>query len=124
MANIEALIKGLEEKLLRTDVRKNPDILDELLSEDFEEIGSIGRTSSRAEVVNWLVTKEKDIEWTVNEFRIRELSPDLVLAIYRADKKNKTNIQSAGSIRSSLWKKNGNRWQMIFHQGTKIPVTV
>jgi hypothetical protein len=62
MNNIKEHIKNLEEKLLHSDVRKNPEILNELLSEDFEEIGSIGKISSREEVIDWLVTKEKDIK--------------------------------------------------------------
>lgn len=47
MKNIEAQIKELEGKLLQSDVRANPQILDELLAEDFEEIGSLGTISSR-----------------------------------------------------------------------------
>ena len=62
MNNIKNHIKELEEKLLHSDVRKNPEILDDLLGEDFEEIGSIGKVQSREEVINWLVTKEKDIK--------------------------------------------------------------
>ena len=120
MKNIRNHIKELEEKLLHSDVRKNPEILNELLSEDFEEIGSIGKTSSREEVVKWLVTKEKDVKWSLNEFRIRELAADLVLAIYVAKKQQIQNNNSNGSIRSSIWKLSGGKWKMIFHQATKL----
>ena len=116
MNSIKEHIKSLEEKLLHSDVGKNPEMLDELLSEDFEEIGSIGKTSSREEVINWLVTKEKNIKWTLSEFRLRELAPNLVLAIYIAQK----NSSTKGSIRSSIWKLCDGKWKMIFHQGTKI----
>jgi len=120
MKSIKAHIKKLEEKLLHSDVRKNPEILKELLSEDFEEIGSIGKISSREEVINWLVTKEKNIKWSLNEFRVRELAPDMVLVIYRANKNEHHSSGSKGSIRSSIWKLCGDQWKMIFHQGTKI----
>lgn len=120
MKNIRNHILALEKKLLHSDVRKNPEILNELLSEDFEEIGSIGKTSSREEVVKWLVTKEKDIKWSLNEFRIRELASDLVLAIYQAKKERTQNSNSNGSIRSSIWKLREGTWKMIFHQATKI----
>ena len=122
MKNIKHHIKELEEKLLHANVRKNPEMLDELLGEDFEEIGSIGKTSTRDEVIDWLLTKEKDITWTLNEFRIRELAPGLVLAIYRANKKDIKNEINKGSIRSSIWKLSDGKWKMIFHQGTKIVV--
>ena len=120
MENIEKHIKGLEQKLLHSDVRANPKILDELLADDFEEIGSNGNISSREEVINWLVNKENDIRWSLNEFRIRQLAPDLVLAIYRATKNTNTGNVSKGSIRSSIWKRTDKGWQMIFHQGTKL----
>ena len=120
MKNLKDHIKHLEEKLLLSDVRKNPEILHELLSEDFEEIGSMGKTSSREAVINWLVTKEKDIQWSLSEFRVRELGPDLVLAIYLARKTGKHSGGSKGSMRSSIWKLCDGHWKMIFHQGTKI----
>ena len=120
MNSIKEHIKNLEEKLLHSDIRKNSKILNELLSDDFEEIGSIGKTSSREEVINWLVTKEKNIKWSLSEFRVRELAPNLVLAIYRAHKNEHQNSSSKGSIRSSIWKLCSGKWKMIFHQGTKI----
>lgn len=120
MYKIEAHIKELEEKLLHSDFRKNPEILNELLCEDFEEIGSIGKTSSREKVIHWLVTKDKNIKWALDEFRVRELAPDLVLAIYRASIKDNQNGNSTGSIRSSIWKLHDGNWKMTFHQGTKV----
>jgi len=119
MNKIEELIKELEETLLHSDVRKNPEILNELLDENFEEIGSLGIVSSRSEVINWLVTKEKDMRWSLDEFRVRQLTPELVLAIYQANKIGKGKT-SKGSIRSSIWKCYGDKWKMVFHQGTRI----
>ena len=116
MNQIELTIKALEEKLLHSDVRKNPEILNELLAEDFEEIGSTGKVSIRDDVVQWLVTKERDARWSLSEFRVRELTPDLVLAVYCAIKVG----NSSGSIRSSIWKQSGGHWKMVFHQATKM----
>ncbi|MGD8567628.1 MAG: DUF4440 domain-containing protein [Gammaproteobacteria bacterium] len=120
MKNIEARIKALEEKLLHSDVRKNPQLLDELVAPEFEEIGSNGKVTSREQVIDWLLTKEQDVRWSLTEFRIRQLSPDMVLAIYRARKNDIVNDSYKGSIRSSLWKRTGERWQIVFHQGTKV----
>lgn len=120
MNNIKKIILELEEKLLHSDVRKNPEVLNELLSEEFEEIGSIGKISSREEVVHWLVNKEKGIHWSLTKFRVQELAPGLVLAIYQSNKKENHSNYSSGSIRSSIWKQFDSSWKMIFHQGTKI----
>ena len=39
--------------------------------------------------------------------------------IYRV--KDKVNLtESRNTVRNSLWKKNGDNWQMIFHQGTIV----
>lgn len=129
---IKTEIKALEEKLLHSDVRSNPELLNELLAEDFQEIGSSGMINSREDVVDWLLNKEGNVRWSLTSFNIRLLSDELVLAQYVAKKVDavdafkKDNHASCGSQRSSLWKKvpsQNNRechWQMIFHQGTKI----
>lgn len=125
--SLELEIKQLEEKLLHSDVRSNPELLDELLSDDFEEIGATGTINSRADVVDWLVNKESDTRWLLTDFSIRQLSDDLVLAKYIAQK---LNTKNKASRRSSLWKrislknratnKTSARWIMIFHQGSNI----
>ncbi len=120
MHNIKDHIRELEVKLLHSDVQENPEIINELLSEEFEEIGSIGKTSSREEVVYWLRMKEKNKQWSLDEFRIRELAPNLILAIYQANSKEGNHHVSKGSIRSSIWKLCSGNWKIIFHQGTKI----
>jgi hypothetical protein len=118
MNNIKNHIEELEKRLLHTDLRGNLTTLTELLSDDFEEIGSDGKISTREEVVEWLVNKEKNIKWSLNNFAIRKLSPELILATYIAIKENQSD--SSGSIRSSIWRNFSGNWKMIFHQGTKI----
>jgi hypothetical protein len=118
MNNIKNHIKKLEEHLLHTEVRKNSTILNELLSDEFEEIGSDGKISTREEVIEWLVNKEKNTTWSLNDFKIKELSPELILATYITIKKDQSN--SSRSIRTSIWKMISGNWKMIFHQGTKI----
>ena len=114
-------IRRLEFKLLHSDMKVRPSLLDELLAKEFEEIGGNGAVNSRQEVVGWLLNKNPQDRWSLTDFRVRELSIDLVLAIYRAEKiVEKKNIVSQGSIRSSIWKHNTQGWQMVFHQASKI----
>jgi len=120
MKNLENEIKALEEKLLHSDIRKNPEILNQLLAKEFEEVGSIGKISNRDAVVNWLVNKESNARWMLSEFRVKPLSPDIVIAIYHVKQIKSLEGSSKGSMRSSIWKRNNNQWQMVFHQGTKI----
>lgn len=144
LSSLEVHLKKLEEQLLHADIKSNPELLDELLSEDFEEINSSGVINSREDVVNWLLNKGTEGLWSITDFSIRQLADDLFLATYHSkcltlekDKvavKNNTHIinskttennSSKGSLRSSLWRRHSSsgshpEWQMIFHQGTKI----
>ena len=113
-------IKRLELKLLTTDLKVDPALIDELLSDDFEEISSSGQINSRDDVVNWLLYKDNHIQWTLTNFRIKALTDDLVMAIYVARKLNDPNSISKGSVRTSIWKHQGDHWKMLFHQASKI----
>jgi len=114
-------IRRLELKLLHSDMNVMPSLLDTLLTKEFEEIGDNGAVSSRQEVVDWLLTKNPQDRWSLTDFKVRELSDDLVLAIYHVEKiVGQKNIVSKGSIRSSIWKHNTQGWQMVFHQASKI----
>ncbi len=119
MDEITAQIEKLELKLLHTDMCANPSRIDELLAQDFEEIGSNGKTASRREVVAWLMQKDKDEKWSLRDFRIKRLSDDMVIAIYRAVKADRAIAAHSGSIRTSIWRRCGDHWKMVFHQATK-----
>ena len=122
MDALAAQIEQLELKLLHTDWRANPSVIDELLGEAFEEIGSNGQVSSRQDVVVWLLNKDSDQKWLLQDFRIKLLSNDMVVAIYHAVKVEQAEQALEtyrGSIRSSIWQRYGSQWKMVFHQATK-----
>lgn len=111
-------IQQLELKLLQTDLKANPALINELLSDEFEEISNNGRVNSRADVVHWLLTKDSHVSWLLLDFRIKVLTDGLVMAIYRTEKSDDTNMNK-GSIRTSLWKYQAGSWKMLFHQASK-----
>ena len=119
MCNLTKQIQALEEKLLHSDMQENPYLLDELLAQSFEEIANTGDITSRQAVVEWLMNKNKNDRWLLTNFRISKLSTDIVLAIYQAQKVGDSNITAAASIRSSIWKRHGIHWKMMFHQASK-----
>lgn len=120
MSDLQQHIKGLEESLLRPYERTEMELLDKLLHDDFEEVGSSGRTTYKHEAIRWLIREEENIQWSLSEFRIRALSAELVLAHYFAHKNNLKTGKISNSMRSSLWKKSDDRWSIIFHQGSEI----
>ena len=120
MTTLENLIKHLEERLLQEDIRSNPQILDELLGKEFVEVGVAGSITSREDVIDWLVNKDKNTKWSLDNFQLRVLAPNLVLCLYQATKKDTKQKTTNGSMRSSIWQLFGDQWKIVFHQGTRI----
>jgi hypothetical protein len=114
-------IKQLELKLLHSDMKVSPSLLDTLLAKEFEEIGDNGAVNTRQDVADWLLNKNPQERWLLTDFRVKELSAGLVLAIYHAKKvAGQKKFVSKGSVRSSIWKYNTQGWQIVFHQASKI----
>ncbi|WP_431800996.1 DUF4440 domain-containing protein [Halobacillus andaensis] len=109
--NLKIHLKEREESHLNLNVRKSPQALDEILADEFWEIGSSGRMFDKKECLNIGVTLT---EMTLYNFEIQPLAPDVVLSTYFIeDRTRKRN-----TLRSSIWKYIDGRWQLYFHQGT------
>jgi hypothetical protein len=91
-------------------VRNSRDKLESLLSDDFMEIGSSGKTYDREQIINSLL-KEVPGEINAKDFELRKLSDELSQLIYRSESTRR-------AIRSSIWKLEDGQWRMLFHQGT------
>lgn len=105
------LIQQLEQSLLDPSIRQSPEQLNKLIAEDFFEFGSSGKVYNKQDC---LEPDEIQITFGVSDFKVKELSKDVMLATY------KTKEDGAVSLRSSIWKQNGDEWQIVFHQGTKV----
>lgn len=117
-ANIEeGLLRALEERLLRADVRQSLAELDALLADDFLEFGSSGRIYNKRQVLGAL-QHEAPATNSITAFRAKVLAPNVVLVTYQARRSGTTETATAHSLRSSLWQFLDGRWQIIFHQGT------
>jgi hypothetical protein len=99
----------LEQRLARVGGKVSAEEAAALIADDFVEFGASGKVWSREEVVaaisQWPASDRK-----LENFSVRELSAAVCLVTYRAD----------SSLRSSIWRRIGDRWQMIFHQGTAL----
>jgi hypothetical protein len=119
MESIEKLIFQLENDLLKSEIRKSPQKLSELLAEEFIEFTSSG--SEYHYKNSDVFQKQEDnseLLWQITDFRIKQLSEDCILAIYKVVKHNEPNENKKYSLRSSIWKSYCGKWKMIFHQGT------
>lgn len=113
MEHTEALAWRGEEALLSPHVRSNPRLVDELLAEDFSEIGQSGQRWSRAETVAALPAELGAPQAvTLEDRRALPLAPDFVLLSYRLV------VGDRHSLRSSIWRRTGETVRCVFHQGT------
>lgn len=112
-------ILQLEKELLKSEVRKSSQKINEILSDDFIEFCSSGNIYRYK---NGDIFQEKDDKlennWRILDFEIKELSDDCLLALYKVIKLNEKDENKRSSIRSSIWKLQDGKWEMIFHQGT------
>jgi len=120
MESISAHIKELEETLLRRHTRADIKMLSKLLHDEFEEVGASGDICTKDEAIKWLLREDDNIQWSLTDFRARQLADDLVLATYCAHKTHQKTGAIKRSMRSSLWEKTEENWAMRFHQGTNI----
>jgi hypothetical protein len=120
MEHLSQQIKALEETLLRRHTPSDREMLQNLLHDDFEEVGASGNIVTKADAIEWLLREDDNAQWSLSGFRIRQLSNELVLATYCAEKTNSANGVVKRSARSSLWKKTASGWAMLFHQGTNF----
>lgn len=102
-------IRALEEQLLTPAVRASAEALDRLVSDQFVEFGSAGRIYVKRDVVAQMLAKP-NVTGSFDEFQVLALSPQVALATYRTGR----------SLRSSIWRREGEHWRIVFHQGTPI----
>jgi hypothetical protein len=114
--DIDAAWAG-EEALLSPEVRRDADALDALLAPEFREIGTSGRLWLRHEVIAALVSPDSDGEngeWVISERAAIELGDHVIHLSYRLEHRGRV------SRRSSLWRVEGGRARILFHQGTAV----
>jgi len=112
---ISALLLILEKQLMAPDFRKDTARVASLLAEAFCEFGSSGQVWNRAEMLSFLVTEEEKKAPTVENFSCRILSHGVVLVTYKT-----LSAGARTTLRSSIWVHREDRWQIVFHQGTKV----
>ncbi|HET7541691.1 MAG TPA: DUF4440 domain-containing protein [Polyangiaceae bacterium] len=110
MSSLVDEIRDCEEQLLTPAIRASQDELERLVSDQFVEYGSSGRVYDKQAVIAQMLSAP-NISVAVSDFRVLELAAQVALATYR----------TGASLRSSIWRREGEQWRIVFHQGTVIP---
>tara|TARA_Y100001963_G_scaffold149963_1_gene230298 strand:+ start:2798 stop:3235 length:438 start_codon:yes stop_codon:yes gene_type:complete len=107
----------LEQLLVQPATRLSAELLNRYLADDFYEIGASGRCFGKADVLTRLPTETPPVI-TQQDFNCKVLANGLAQLTYRATIQRQGDDTVAYSMRSSLYRFDGENWQMIFHQGT------
>lgn len=109
----------LETALHKRQIRSSPEALSDLLAEEFTEFGSSGRIFDRSSIIEAVTRESGELAIVVENFAARELASGVVLVSYVSHPDVRGH--SVRTLRSSIWKSTNGRWQMVFHQGTRVP---
>ena len=116
--DLAAHLQSLEEQLLKPETRSDHAAIAALVADDFREFGSSGRIFTKAQIIAELTT-ESARTLSLSDFHCELLALGLALVTYRS-----TRIHASEppihALRSSLWVYREARWQVLFHQGTRI----
>ncbi|AWE07687.1 DUF4440 domain-containing protein [Lysinibacillus sp. 2017] len=115
--NLKEQLKKLEVSHTSPEVRVSREKLDELLADEFFEIGSSGYMFDKKECLDTGVVLT---EMSLHNYEIYPLAQDVVLATYFIV----DTTRNRNTYRSSIWKFIDERWQLYFHQGTITPLTL
>ena len=113
-------ILELETSLLKPDVRRNHLLLNRLLADDFKEFGATGRVWTKTDIVA-AMEDEEPVARVIDDFEVRHLASNVVLATYLCHHTSPSGLAHS-SRRSSIWREGPDGWQMVFHQGTRLPI--
>jgi hypothetical protein len=91
---------------------------DRITSPDFWEVGASGRRYSR-EFILGMHRREALVDadsagWKATGFGLRRLGPDCFLLTYTLDQQGRI------TRRATVWERAGERWRILYHQGTVV----
>ncbi|WP_299803024.1 DUF4440 domain-containing protein [uncultured Shewanella sp.] len=115
---LENLLVELELYLQKPEVRASRTELERLIGDEFLEFAATGHRFGKDEVLARL-PDERQPQIEASLFTVRELSAEVCQVTYRAKLKKADDNVIGFSIRSSIWRKHRDIWQIVFHQGTQ-----
>jgi hypothetical protein len=109
--------RQLEERMTNPEIRRCPEELSRLLADDFREFGSSGRIFNKQQIIEEL-QNQTPVQISIDEFQMTWLARNIALVTYRGNCRFLESDKVSQSLRSSIWRKENERWEVVFHQGT------
>lgn len=104
-------LKLLEKSHISLEVRTSKEALNEILADEFWEVGGSGIIYDKEYCLEHGVVLT---DMSLHHYNVQELADGVVFSTYLIEDKTRQR----NTWRSSIWKYIDNRWQLFFHQGT------
>jgi hypothetical protein len=111
-------LRALECELHEPKARRDAERLGQLLHLDFHEFGRSGRSYTRAEILERLQAETQATKVHAQDFRLLNLADSAYLLTYRSAHVAVSGLLERHTNRASVWRRESDGWQMVFHQGT------
>lgn len=111
------LILELEQQLLTMAARRDVKLLQQILDEQFIEVTSVGDVYNKNDII-LMLSKQNNYHYQLSQPVFQMLTKTTVLLVYQVTKHDLEKNIKIDSMRSSVWRKRDDQWQMVFHQGT------
>lgn len=111
-------LKLLEESLWRSEERFDRARMNQIFASDFYEFGRSGRVYQRPEALEFRPRPIR-AKLPLVDFKVRLLSSEVAQVTYVSIVQYDDSEEHA--LRSSIWSRTPNGWQLRFHQGTATP---
>lgn len=104
----------LESSLLSYETRNSTEKLELIINDKFIEYGSSGKIWNKEEILKSLPKENK------TDYKIADLELIFESENFFSIRYNLFENEEISSLRTSTWEYIDGKWQIIFHQGTKI----
>ena len=105
-------ILELEKSLFKYEFMSNKNYLNKIIDDNYIEIGKSGKEFTKQDIIRELSNLKEDRNITIYNYNCRKISTNTFLVNY-ITKNNNDNI-----FRTSIWKKENNKFKIIFHQAS------
>jgi hypothetical protein len=108
----------LEQILALCGERPTLEELGRLIADDFVEFGVSGKRWTKSSLID-AIQAWPQVDREVHEFSAKDLAEAIVLVTYTSTRKGDASDQAI-SRRSSIWRRKGTSWEIVFHHGTPL----
>lgn len=113
MEDYEECILKLEKSLFEIEFFKDKDYLNRIIDDEYMELGKSGKLYTKEDEIRAFGEMTEDRDITIYNYSCMKLSEDVFLIHYY------TKSEDSIFFRTSIWKKIGLTFSIVFHQASK-----